>query len=192
MTQLPWLAPERVAKLETALRERILLLDGAMGTMIQRHDLGEADYRGTRFVAGFDAQVTADHDHAPGCACGHHSRDQKGNNDLLSITRPEIIRGIHAAYLDAGADLVETNTFNSTTITDWSIWRGNSTKPAPVSRAKPATPPKRRRRRNRVLWSACWAPPAAPPRSARTSIARDSARFPSMSCAWPIARPPTA
>jgi len=116
MTQLPWLAPERVAKLETALRERILLLDGAMGTMIQRHELDEADYRGARFVAGFDAQAAGDHDHAPGCACGHHSRDQKGNNDLLSITRPEIIRGIHAAYLDAGADLVETNTFNSTTI----------------------------------------------------------------------------
>jgi 5-methyltetrahydrofolate--homocysteine methyltransferase len=116
MNRLPWLAPDRVAKLETALRERILLLDGAMGTMIQRHELGEEDYRGTRFATGLDAQAVTDHDHAPSCGCGHRSHDQKGNNDLLSITRPEIIRDIHTAYLDAGADLVETNTFNSTTI----------------------------------------------------------------------------
>jgi 5-methyltetrahydrofolate--homocysteine methyltransferase len=110
---LPWRAPARVARLEADLRRRILLLDGAMGTMIQRHDLQEADYRGTRFAAGYDAQAAADHAHAPGCGC---SRDQKGNNDLLSLTRPEIIRGIHDAYLEAGSDLLETNTFNSTTI----------------------------------------------------------------------------
>ncbi len=79
-----------------AAKARILVLDGAMGTMIQRHGLGEADYRGTRFAA---------HDH-----------DLKGNNDLLSITRPEVIRGIHAQYLEAGADIVETNTFSGTTI----------------------------------------------------------------------------
>ncbi len=110
---LPWRRPERVAALEAALRERILLLDGAMGTMIQRHALEEADYRGARFAAGYDDQAAADHAHGAGCGC---SRDQKGNNDLLSLTRPEIIRGIHDAYLDAGADLLETNTFNSTTI----------------------------------------------------------------------------
>ena len=110
---LPWRAPARVARLEADLRRRILLLDGAMGTMIQRHDLQETDYRGTRFAEGYDAAAAADHAHAPGCGC---SRDQKGNNDLLSLTRPEIIRGIHDAYLDAGADLIETNTFNSTTI----------------------------------------------------------------------------
>ncbi len=112
----PWLAPARVARLEAALRERILVLDGGMGTMIQQYELGEDDYRGARFAAGFDAQAIADHSHAPGCPCGHDSRDQKGNNDLLSLTRPDIIRSIHSAYLDAGADLIETNTFNSTTI----------------------------------------------------------------------------
>ncbi len=112
----PWLSPGRVARLEAALRERILLLDGGMGTMIQQYELGENDYRGTRFAGGFDAQAIAGHNHAPGCPCGHDSRDQKGNNDLLSLTRPDIIRSIHSAYLDAGADLIETNTFNSTTI----------------------------------------------------------------------------
>ncbi len=116
MTTLPWLAPDRVRKLETALRDRILLLDGGMGTMIQQHELGEDDYRGTRFAAGFDADATGDHHHTAGCPCGHDSRDQKGNNDLLSLTHPDIIQGIHSAYLDAGSDLIETNTFNSTSI----------------------------------------------------------------------------
>jgi 5-methyltetrahydrofolate--homocysteine methyltransferase len=78
------------------LEERILLLDGAMGTMIQRHGLHEADFRGQRF-AGYD-------------------RELKGNNDLLVLTRPDVIRGVHDAYLAAGADIVETNTFSSTTI----------------------------------------------------------------------------
>jgi len=110
---LPYLSPDRAAKLEAALRERILLLDGAMGTMIQRHDLQEADYRGERFADGFDLKAEADHAHGAGCGCAH---DQKGNNDLLSLTRPEIILDIHRAYLDAGADMIETNTFNSTTI----------------------------------------------------------------------------
>ena len=113
MSALPWLHPERVARLEAALAERILVIDGAMGTMIQRHDLQEADYRGERFAQGYDA-LFADHAHGPGCGCEGH--DQKGNNDLLTLTRPDIIRAIHEAYLDAGADLVETNTFNSTSI----------------------------------------------------------------------------
>lgn len=78
------------------LKERILVLDGAMGTMIQRHTLEEEDFRGDRFK---------DHDHS-----------LKGNNDLLSITRPEIIKSIHAAYFEAGADIAETNTFSGTTI----------------------------------------------------------------------------
>ncbi len=113
MNALPWLHPERVARLQEALGRRILLLDGAMGTMIQQYGLQEDDYRGERFAAGFDAAAPAEHAHGPGCGC---SRDQKGNNDLLSLTRPQIIREIHTAYLDAGADLVETNTFNSTAI----------------------------------------------------------------------------
>ena len=115
MKKLPWLHPERVAALEAALAQRILVIDGAMGTMIQRHELQEADYRGERFAQGYDALFAADgHAHGPGCGCESH--DQRGNNDLLTLTRPDIIRGIHAAYLDAGADLVETNTFNSTSI----------------------------------------------------------------------------
>ncbi|HSW54238.1 MAG TPA: methionine synthase [Ignavibacteriaceae bacterium] len=78
------------------LKDRILVLDGAMGTMIQRHKLSEKDFRGERFK---------DHPH-----------DLKGNNDLLSITQPEIIKAIHRAYFEAGADIVETNTFNGTSI----------------------------------------------------------------------------
>ncbi|MEO5630245.1 MAG: homocysteine S-methyltransferase family protein [Thermomonas sp.] len=115
MTVLPWRNPERVALLEAALAKRILVIDGAMGTMIQRHELEEADYRGERFAQGFDALFTADgHAHHFGCGC--EAQDQRGNNDLLSLTRPDIIRGIHAEYLAAGAELIETNTFNSTTI----------------------------------------------------------------------------
>ncbi|UNK57041.1 homocysteine S-methyltransferase family protein [Pseudoxanthomonas daejeonensis] len=109
---LPWLHPHRVALLEQALRERILVIDGAMGTMIQRHDLQEVDYRGERFAEGYDHAQHPDHEgHGP--HCGH---DLKGNNDLLLLSRPEIIAGIHRAYLDAGADLVETNTFNATSV----------------------------------------------------------------------------
>ncbi len=83
----------RIAALESAAAVRVLVLDGAMGTMIQRHGLGEADFRGTLF---------ADHDH-----------ELAGNNDLLSLTRPEIIRDIHADFLEAGVDIVTTNTFNA-------------------------------------------------------------------------------
>ena len=82
--------------LKALLEKRILVLDGAMGTMIQRHTLTEEDFRGERF---------ADHTHS-----------LKGNNDLLSITRPDIIKDIHAAYYEAGADIAETNTFSSTSI----------------------------------------------------------------------------
>jgi 5-methyltetrahydrofolate--homocysteine methyltransferase len=79
--------------LEEILAERILVLDGAMGTMIQRHGLGEADFRGERFR--------------------DHAHDLKGDNDLLVLTRPDVIGSIHEAYLAAGADLIETNTFNA-------------------------------------------------------------------------------
>ncbi len=89
-----------VSPLEVELRERmaqrILVLDGAMGTMIQRYKLGEADYRGQRFA--------------------EHPHDVKGNNELLSLTRPEVISELHAGYLQAGADIIETNTFGATTI----------------------------------------------------------------------------
>ncbi len=83
-------------KIEQLLLKRILVLDGAMGTMIQRYNLSEEDFRGERFK--------------------NHSCDLKGNNDLLSVTRPDIIKAIHKEYLDAGADIIETNTFSGTTI----------------------------------------------------------------------------
>jgi len=111
VSALPWLHPERAHALLAALRERILIIDGAMGTMIQRHGLQEADYRGERFAGGYD------HSHGPGCDHGTpEGHDLKGNNDLLLLTRPQIIGDIHTAYLQAGADLVETNTFNATSV----------------------------------------------------------------------------
>ena len=88
--------PDRSELLRSLLAQRILILDGAMGTMIQRHRLAEADYRGARFA--------------------DHPKELKGNNDLLLLTRPGIIRAIHADYLAAGADIVETNTFNATSL----------------------------------------------------------------------------
>ena len=86
----------RAAALPQILQQRIVILDGAMGTMIQRYKLGEADYRGERFK--------------------DHAKDLKGNNDLLQITRPEVITEIHEQYLAAGADIVETNTFSATSV----------------------------------------------------------------------------
>ncbi|HKK46084.1 MAG TPA: homocysteine S-methyltransferase family protein, partial [Balneolaceae bacterium] len=84
-------------QLKDLLEDRILILDGAMGTMIQSYNLSENDYRGERFK---------DYDKS----------DLKGNNDLLSITQPEIIKEIHSEFLEAGSDIIETNTFNSTSI----------------------------------------------------------------------------
>ncbi len=86
----------RTRTLLDALSQRILVLDGAMGTMIQRFSLTESEYRGERFAAW--------------------KSDLRGNNDLLTLTRPEVIREIHGQYLAAGADILETNTFNSTAI----------------------------------------------------------------------------
>lgn len=85
-----------MANIRQALEKRILIIDGAMGTMIQRYKLTEADYRGERFA--------------------NWQSDVKGNNDLLCLTKPEIIIEIHKQYLDAGADIIETNTFSSTSI----------------------------------------------------------------------------
>ena len=86
----------RILQLRQALDARILVLDGAMGTMLQAHALDEAGFRDDRFA--------------------DHAQDLKGNNDLLSLTQPDIIRDIHAAYLAAGADIIETNTFNANAI----------------------------------------------------------------------------
>ena len=82
--------------IEKILNERIMILDGPMGTMIQEHSLDENDFRGKRFV--------------------NHKEPLKGNNDLLNITMPDLIKSIHRDYLEAGADIIETNTFNSTSI----------------------------------------------------------------------------
>src|SRR5258705_335729 len=86
----------RVERLQELLRQRLVIIDGAMGTMIQTHALDEAAFRGERFR--------------------DWPRDVKGNNDLLNLTQPEIARAIHRQYLEAGADIIETNTFNSTSI----------------------------------------------------------------------------
>ncbi|MGE0196626.1 MAG: methionine synthase, partial [Methylocystis sp.] len=88
--------PNILKALDEAASRRILILDGAMGTMIQRHKFEEADFRGARFK--------------------DHAKDLRGNNDLLTLTQPEAIKAIHVAYLEAGADIIETNTFSSTTI----------------------------------------------------------------------------
>src|SRR4051812_32093083 len=84
------------ARLDDLLARRILILDGAMGTMIQRHKLTEEDFRGDRFK--------------------NHAKDLQGNNDLLILTRPDVISEIHGQYLEAGADIIETNTFSSTSV----------------------------------------------------------------------------
>ncbi|MFW5758151.1 MAG: homocysteine S-methyltransferase family protein, partial [Bacteroidota bacterium] len=86
----------KTQQLQSLIQKKILVLDGAMGTMIQRHKLEEEDFRGERF-ADIEQKV-------------------KGNNDLLSVTQPHIIKDIHLAYLEAGADIIETNTFNANAI----------------------------------------------------------------------------
>ncbi|AZG77773.1 methionine synthase [Methylocystis rosea] len=88
--------PNILKALDEAASRRILILDGAMGTMIQRHKFEEGDFRGARFT--------------------DHAKDLRGNNDLLTLTQPDAIKAIHVAYLEAGADIIETNTFSSTTI----------------------------------------------------------------------------
>ena len=89
-------ASNRIESIRRALGDRILVLDGAMGTMIQSYELDEADFRGDRYA--------------------DHEISLKGNNDLLSLTRPDVIEAIHRAYLEAGCDILETNTFSSTRV----------------------------------------------------------------------------
>ena len=96
MNDIPYKNSEIVQRLESLLAERILVLDGAMGTMIQGYGLEEADFRGERFA--------------------DHGAALKGNNDLLSLTRPDVISEIHRGFLDAGAELISTNTFNATAV----------------------------------------------------------------------------
>jgi 5-methyltetrahydrofolate--homocysteine methyltransferase len=91
--------PDRSAELARLMRQRILIMDGAMGTMVQQHKLSEADFRG-----------------AATCGLHEHAREVRGDNDLLVLTRPDVIREIHNEYLEAGADVIETNTFSATSI----------------------------------------------------------------------------
>src|SRR6266545_1880920 len=91
--------PDRTPELTALLHDRILVLDGAMGTMVQRERLSEADFRGP-----------------PACGLHDHAHDVGGDNDLLALTQPHVIRAIHDAYLAAGADIIETNTFTATSI----------------------------------------------------------------------------
>ena len=91
--------------LDRLAAQQIVVLDGAMGTMIQRHKLTEEDFRGGRFAA--------------------HPKPLKGNNDMLVLTKPEVIAGVHRAYLEAGADIIETNSFNSNRISQAEIGRAH-------------------------------------------------------------------
>ncbi len=143
--------PDRTPELRRLLQQRILILDGAMGTMIQRHRLGEADYRGERFR--------------------DFPRDLKGNNDLLLLTRPQIIREIHAQYLEAGADIIETNTFNATSISqaDYGLEAlVHELNVAGARLAREVCDEYTLRRTGRASSPACWAPLRAPPPSRRT------------------------
>jgi 5-methyltetrahydrofolate--homocysteine methyltransferase len=96
MNTMPYKNPDKVRRLNELLSGRILVMDGAMGTMIQARQLNEADFHGERFAG--------------------HGKSLKGNNDILSLTRPDVIHDIHSGFLQAGADIIETNTFNATSI----------------------------------------------------------------------------
>lgn len=142
----------RLQALQHALRERILILDGGMGTMIQSYKLEEADYRGERFA--------------------DWPSDVKGNNDLLLLSRPDVIQAIEKAYLDAGADILETNTFNATQVSqaDYGMqslaYELNLEGAAWPARWRTRRPP--RPRTSRASSPACSARPAAPARFPRT------------------------
>ena len=145
---MSWTRNTRIAELDRLTADRILMLDGAMGTMIQRHKLDEAAYRGDRFA--------------------NYHADVAGNNDLLSLTQPDIIRDIHTAYLAAGSDIVETNTFSSTTIAqadyDMEHLAYELNLKAPSWRAKPAMRWSKPMHRGHAMWRARSARPIAPAR----------------------------
>jgi len=148
----------RAQALPAILKQRIAILDGAMGTMIQRFKLGEAQYRG----AGYSGPDGA------GDRFKDFPRDVKGNNELLSLTRPDVIRDIHEAYLAAGADLIETNTFGATTIAQADYGMADLAREMNLASARLArqacdrfsTPI------TRVSWPVRWAPRRARPASA--------------------------
>ena len=143
--------PDRTAELRELLDRRILILDGAMGTMIQRYRLDEAAFRGAQFAA--------------------HPRDLKGANDILCLTNPTIVEEIHRQYLDAGADIIETNTFNAQAISlaDYDLSRIRL-RHQPRRRAAGAAACERTRLPTvRASWPARSGRPTAPRRSRPTS-----------------------
>ena len=176
MSDVKLVRPDATEALAALLDSRILVLDGAMGTMIQQHTFSEAEYRGERF---------ADWD-----------QDLKGNNDLLTLTQPDAISGIHRAYLEAGADLVETNTFNAQRISlaDYGMagpglraeLRVGPAGPRRVRRDDRGRPEPAALRRRRAR-----ARPTAPRRSRRTSTTRAPATSPTSSWSTPISSRPT-
>ena len=138
------------ATLDSLLARRVLVLDGAMGTMVQRHSLTEADYRGTRF---------ADHGH-----------DLKGDNDVLVLTQPDIVAGIHDAYLAAGADIIETNTFGATAVAqaDYGLEAHVYEMNVEGARHRASGWPRRGRRRRRTSRASSPARSARPTRCCRS------------------------
>jgi 5-methyltetrahydrofolate--homocysteine methyltransferase len=150
------------------LGQRIAILDGAMGTMIQRLKLGEAQYRGERFK--------------------DFPKDVKGNNELLSLTRPDVIQDIHEKYLAAGADMVETNTFGATTVAQADYDMADLAREMNLASARIARAAcdKYSTLTSRASSSAPSAPRPRPPASAPTSTTPARATSTSSSCAWPI------
>ena len=161
---------DRIAALKAAAAQRILIIDGAMGTMIQRLKLEEADYRGARFA--------------------DHAKLVKGNNDLLVLTQPDAIAAIHAGYLAAGADIICTNTFNAQRISlaDYGMedlgYEMNLGRRG--WRARRPTRRRPRRRTGRASSPAPWARPTAPHRSRPTSTIRASATSATTNWSRPI------
>ena len=170
--------PDATAELSDLLRDRILVLDGAMGTMIQGHRLDEAAYRGERFA--------------------EYDGDLAGDNDLLSLTNPDVIRGIHRSYLEAGADIICTNTFNGTRISqaDYGledVWPTSSNVAAATlarEAADEASPPPTVRGTSPARWARRPRPrpslpdvndPGGPQRDLRRAWWRRTSRRP----AWP-------
>ena len=134
----------------TASADRILVLDGAMGSLIQGYRLEEADFRGECFV--------------------DHPSPLKGNNDLLALTRPDVLREIHDAYFEAGADIAETNTFSSTTIAQADYGLESAVYDLNFASARvPRTHGRPRPQTNRASSRDQSAPPTEPPASARMS-----------------------
>ena len=129
----PSLEYTRGARLPELLKQRIVIIDGAMGTMIQRYKLQEADYRGERFK--------------------DHPKDIKGNNEMLQLVKPEVLREIHSQYLAAGADIIETNTFGATSVAQDDYGLGHLAREMNVAAARLAREIGRASCRERVLMS---------------------------------------